>query len=507
MAGVAIENRVFCIVPSARDTPFIDARVAFLTPKMDLSQVMPSGCNLCCVAIQPKNQLAIPERPSASDVTEDQSVVDPAAMQMDLATAIFQPYRGATGRAWMAQEYGITADTSSAISSASGTERYDTDEEVCSFDLGPEPYDPEAQGRLPSDEWMDDYQQGLVPGPERPSASDVTEDQSVVDPAAMQMDLATAIFQPYRGATGRAWMAQEYGITADTSSAISSASGTERYDTDEEVCSFDLGPEPYDPEAQGRLPSDEWMDDYQQRLVPGGSEPRNVDYNKYLAMPRKPSLLDMMRQEIEDSEEVPPKSPERMHTPTSGFEFEYATNAPPDIQRMVDVPMHSTPYPDPPTLSARPGPNLLPPRPRSSSVPPTPKTVQRMAIRYMPVTETVTPPISPARATAMHPQSEADTPSPKQKPGRSRGRGKWRAPQLTNPGVGTRSRTKQIELDPAEATQAQASRATWPPRPDNTDQLQRMTRELQLEDRPQDAHRDMLRILPVHKLDQNQNVA
>ena len=87
------------------------------------------------------------------------------------------------------------------------------------------------------------------------------------------------------------------------------------------------------------------MDDYQQGLVPGGSEPRNVDYNKYLAMPRKPSLLDMMRQEIEDSEEVPPKSPERVHTPTSGFEFEYATNAPPDIQRMVDVPMHSTPYP------------------------------------------------------------------------------------------------------------------------------------------------------------------
>ena len=63
-----------------------------------------------------------------------------------------------------------------------------------------------------------------------------------------------------------------------------------------------------------------------------------------------------------------------------------------------------------------------------------------------------------------------------------------------------------MELDQAEATQAQASRATWPPRPDNTDQLQRMTRKLQLEDRPQDAHRDMLRILPVHKLDQNQNV-
>ena len=118
---------------------------------------------------------------------------------------------------------------------------------------------------------------------------------------------------------------------------------------------------------------------------------------------------------------------------------------------------------DPPTLSARSGPTFL--------VPPTTKTVQRMAIRYMPVTEAVTPPISP------------DTPSPTQKPGRSRGHGKWRAPQLANPGVGIRSRTKQIELDQAEATQAQASRAAWLPRPDNTDQLQRMMRELQIAQR------------------------
>ena len=44
------------------------------------------------------------------------------------------------------------------------------------------------------------------------------------------------------------------------------------------------------------------------------------------------------------------------------------------------------------------------------------------------------------------------------------------------------------------------------PRPDNTDQLQRMTRKLQIADRPQDVHREMLKILPVHKVDQNQNV-
>ena len=70
MADVAIEGRVFRIPSSARDTAFIDACAAFLTPKMELSQVLPSGCNLRCVTIQPKNQLAVPERPSASIFNE-----------------------------------------------------------------------------------------------------------------------------------------------------------------------------------------------------------------------------------------------------------------------------------------------------------------------------------------------------------------------------------------------------------------------------------------------------
>ena len=132
-----------------------------------------------------------------------------------------------------------------------------------------------------------------------------------------------------------------------------------------------------------------------------------------------------------------------------------------------------------------------------------------MAIRYMPVTETVSPPNSPVRAPAVDPHIDPDTPSPSQKPGRSRGRGKWRAPQMANPGVGTRTKTKllQTELDQEEATQAQASRAAaWLPRKDPTDNLQRMTRELQLQDRPEDVHRDMLRMLPVYKVDQNQNI-
>ena len=166
MAGVAMESGLFRIHPSARDTPFIDAWAAFLTPKMDLSQVMPSGCNFRRVAQPPENQVAVPDRPSASDYQEEQESIDPAEMHMAMTAPVFQPYRGATGRAWMAQEYGLSIDTSSLISS--GTERDDTDEEVFSFDLGPEPYDPSSHERLPSDEWLDDHQQGLHPGSSEP---------------------------------------------------------------------------------------------------------------------------------------------------------------------------------------------------------------------------------------------------------------------------------------------------------------------------------------------------
>ena len=145
-----------------------------------------------------------------------------------------------------------------------------------------------------------------------------------------------------------------------------------------------------------------------------------MDYTRFLAMPHKPSILDMMRQDMDDNDEVPPQSPERVLTPTIGFSYDYAMDAPPDIQRIPDMPRHSTPYPDPPTLSARPGPALQPPRPRASSVPPTPKPEKRMALCYQPVTETVTPPISPARTHAVDRQIDPDTPSPIQKPGRSR---------------------------------------------------------------------------------------
>ena len=59
------------------------------------------------------------------------------------------------------------------------------------------------------------------------------------------------------------------------------------------------------------------------------------------------------------------------------------------------------------------------------------------------------------------------------------------------------------ELEQAEATQAHASRAEWPPRPDPTTEIQHMTRELRLRDIPMNAHRELQRIIPT--VDQNQN--
>ena len=59
MAGVAMETKLFRIHPNTRDTPFMEACAAFLTPKMDLSQVMPSGCQFRRVAQPPSNAPAL----------------------------------------------------------------------------------------------------------------------------------------------------------------------------------------------------------------------------------------------------------------------------------------------------------------------------------------------------------------------------------------------------------------------------------------------------------------
>ena len=168
MAGVAMEGRMFRIPSSSMVVGFIDACEAYLTPKMSLSQVRPSGANRRRVAIEPKPTRAPTERPSTSTYREEDNIAEATALKIDLVTPVFQPLRGETGRTWFAIEYGITTDNSSLINSESATEHEDSDEEIMSFDLGPEPFDPLVQERLPSDEYLDDLQQGLIPGVRNP---------------------------------------------------------------------------------------------------------------------------------------------------------------------------------------------------------------------------------------------------------------------------------------------------------------------------------------------------
>ena len=142
---------MFRIPSSSMDAGFVDACAVHLTPKMALSQVLPSGAILRCVAIEPRPTRSPTERPSASTHRdEDENVAEASALQIDLATPLFQPLRGETGRTWFANEYGITPDKFLLTSSESATERDDSDEEILSFDLGPEPYDPFVPERLPS---------------------------------------------------------------------------------------------------------------------------------------------------------------------------------------------------------------------------------------------------------------------------------------------------------------------------------------------------------------------
>ena len=371
-----MSGRMFRIPSSHVDVGFIDACAAFLTPKMALSQVRPSGCNLCRVAIEPMPTCALPERPSASSYHEEDRIAVATTLSTDLVTPVFQPLRGGTGRRWEAIEYGIATDNSSLISADSAAEPEDTDEEIMSFELGPEPFDQLVQDRLPSDEYLDDLQQGLIPG----------------------------------GSEPRTMM--EYKPTTD------------------------------------EMPVD------------------------------RQSLIKTIRQDMEaaiDAQEDTPMSPERSPEPSIGFSYDYQTDSPPTIQRIAEAPIHSSRYQEAPKLCAHAVPALRAPRPCSTSVPPVSATVAKMAKRYMPATDDVTPPISPAAS-----------PAPVQRPGRGRGRGWWRAQSKETPGVGTRSKTRQAEV---AATQAPATSALWPEKPDKSLLITRMTRDLHLQDPPEDRHR------------------
>ena len=397
MAGVAMENRLFRIHPNARDTPFMEACVAFLTPKMSLSQVMPSGCHLRRVAQPPSNLLAVADRPSASDYPEEQMTISPEEMRAAVTTPVFQPYRGETDRAWVAKEYGVTMDTSSFMSSE-----------------------------------------------------------------------------------------------------------TERDETDDEILSFDLGPEPYEPGQTNCLPSNEWLDDHQQGLHPGSSEPRYDPYDKYLAMPNQASIMDMMRSDMETSE-LNKSSPPRARAPsqTIRWDFDFVMDEPPPVRRLTEDPVQtSTPRAEPRSQNIRPKPALELPRPRASSAPPASHPAKRVALQYLPVMEEVIPPVTPPRTQDKTPEQEInvvpDTPSPVAKHGRSRGRGTWRAPKKLSPapGVGTRSMTRLAEMQQREDEQAQAASARWPPTPDISEDIQHLTRELHIRDVPRNTHAELERALP-----------
>ena len=93
--------------------------------------------------------------------------------------------------------------------------------------------------------------------------------------------------------------------------------------------------------------------------------------------------------------------------------------------------------------------------------------------------------VTPEQASIVVPE----TPSPIAKPGRSRGRGHWRAPQMATPapGVGTRSQTRQREMQDREE-EAQVASARWPPSPDLSEDITHLTREMQIRDAPGGAH-------------------
>ena len=297
-------------------------------------------------------------------------------------------------------------------------------------------------------------------------------------------------------------MAKEYGVTMDTSSLMSSE--TERDDTDDEILSFDLGPEPIEPDQQTRLPSDEWLDDHQQGLHPGSSEPRYDPYDKYLAMPNQTSIMDMMRSDMETSE-LNKAPPPRARAPpqTVRWDFDFVRDEPPPVRRLAEDPVQtSSPRAVPISHTIRPRPALELPRPRSSSAPPASHPAKRVALQYLPITEEVTPPVTPPRAQDKTPEPQInaipETPSPVTKHGRSRGRGSWRAPPKPTPapGVGTRSMTRLAELQQREDEEAQAASARWPPSPDLTTDIEHLTRELHIRDVPRNTHAELERVLP-----------
>ena len=230
-------------------------------------------------------------------------------------------------------------------------------------------------------------------------------------------------------------------------------------------------------------------------------------------MPNKPSLMDLMRTDVENAElNQPPSARERgrpIETPMS-WDFDFVRDEPPTVSHVQEEPVRtSTPRLqgarpqatiELPTVtkvqeeparttttrshSARPKENIEQPRPRALSAPTNTHPAKRVALQYAPVTEEVTPPASPQRAQVSTPvmaTAVAPDSPPVVKHGRSRGRGSWRAPPRTaspTAGVGTRSQTRLLEMKQQHEEEALAASTRWPPGRDHTETLQHLTRDL-----------------------------
>ena len=123
-------------------------------------------------------------------------------------------------------------------------------------------------------------------------------------------------------------------------------------------------------------------------------------------------------------------------------------------------------------------------------------------MQYMPTTEEITPPVTPPRADIRTPEKAIDievvpdTPPAVVKPGRSRGRGKWRAQQKPAPRVGTRSSSRIMEMEQREVEEAQAASARWPAQQNVTTQIETMTRQMHISEVPMNIHEELERVFP-----------
>ena len=122
--------------------------------------------------------------------------------------------------------------------------------------------------------------------------------------------------------------------------------------------------------------------------------------------------------------------------------------------------------------------------------------MKRPATHYLPVKENVTPTVSPARVA----ETDPATPSPMYCPGKGRGRGKGRTQETQD--VGARTKTTPAE---SQATQAQALHASWPDKRNDSLQITRLARDLQLRDPRDNRFTDIQMNLTAYKIDENKN--